>query len=57
VGDGAALTFSSTFYEALVEGRTVVQATRAAREAAKAEREVTWLSYSVYGHPYARAAG
>lgn len=54
IGDRPALTFSRTFYEALKAGRTVSQAGRQAREAAKAEKDATWLAYTVYGHPYAR---
>ncbi|KSB89103.1 hypothetical protein AS593_04200 [Caulobacter vibrioides] len=54
VADHTALVFSRTFYEQLKAGKAVVHATRAAREAAKAHGESTWLAYSVYGHPYAR---
>lgn len=57
VEDRTALTFSNTFYEALKNGRTVVQAAKAARDSAKAKNESTWLAYSVYGHPYARVSG
>ena len=56
VEDRAALQFSKTFYATLKDGSTVVQAARKAREAAKEKNESTWLAYSVYGHPYARAS-
>jgi hypothetical protein len=54
VGDGTALTFARTFYEELLKGRTLVQATKQARSEAKQAHEPTWLAYTVYGHPYAR---
>lgn len=56
IGDKPALTFSGTFYQGLKDGRTVAQAVRQAREAAKAENDTTWLAYTVYGHPYARVS-
>jgi hypothetical protein len=54
IADEEALTFAATFYEALTNGKTVIQATATARAAAAAMHEPTWLSYTVYGHPYAR---
>lgn len=54
VGDKTALSFAESFYKDLMNGATVVQATREARKAAKDAREPTWLAYTVYGHPYAR---
>ncbi|MEM1047353.1 MAG: CHAT domain-containing protein, partial [Pseudomonadota bacterium] len=54
VGDDTALTFAQVFYDALLAAKTVTEATRDARLAAKEAREPTWLAYSVYGHPYAR---
>ena len=54
VDDSLALTFAEKFYDALKGGKTLVEATRAAREAAKSNQEFTWLAYSVYGHPFAR---
>lgn len=54
VGDDTALTFAQVFYDTLLAGKTVTEATRAARLAAKQAHEPTWLAYSVYGHPYAR---
>lgn len=55
VGDATASKFCETFYEALQSGRTLSQAAKAARERAKGDNEATWLAYTVYGHPYARA--
>jgi hypothetical protein len=54
IADEEALTFATAFYEALTGGATLIQATAAARSAAAALHEPTWLSYTVYGHPYAR---
>jgi CHAT domain-containing protein len=55
VGDATALTFATTFYQSLLAGQTLVAATRAARTAAKAAGELSWLSYTVYGDPAAVA--
>ncbi|KRE20436.1 hypothetical protein ASE66_28985 [Bosea sp. Root483D1] len=54
VGDKTALTFAEAFYRTLLDGKTLNQAMRAAREEAKEAAEPTWLAYTVYGHPYAR---
>jgi CHAT domain-containing protein len=56
IGDQPASTFASTFYRSLTERATLVDAAKAAREAAKSAGEFTWLAYSVYGDPMARAA-
>jgi hypothetical protein len=53
VGDNTALTFARSFYEALLAGRTLVYATRAARTAAKSAGELSWLAYTIYGDPMA----
>jgi hypothetical protein len=55
VGDSAALTFATKFYEALLAGQTLVNSTRMARNAAKEAGELSWLSYTVYGDPTATA--
>ncbi|MCB0079100.1 MAG: CHAT domain-containing protein [Anaerolineales bacterium] len=55
--DACACQFSLAFYEAMLAGQTLAEATRAARRAAKRAGEPTWLAYSVYGHPNARLAG
>jgi len=36
----------------LLASKTLAEATIAAREAARKERDATWLAYVVYGHPY-----
>lgn len=54
IADEEALTFARTFYAELTAGRTLIQATMAARAAAAAQHEPTWLAYTVYGHPYAK---
>ncbi len=54
VGDLSALDFSKTFYEQLLEGKNMMTAVAAARQAAKNKQEMTWLSYVVYADPYAR---
>lgn len=54
VGDLSALDFSKTFYEQLLEGKNMMIAVAAARQAAKNKEEMTWLSYVVYADPYAR---
>ena len=53
VGDDTALTFATSFYEALLGGKTLVEATRTARGAAKSAGELSWLAYAVYGEPTA----
>lgn len=56
VDDKLAYVFAETFYKALQNGSTLVEATRAAREAAKGNKDdLTWLAYTVYGNPFARA--
>lgn len=56
IGDTTALTFAETFYRALLDGETLVAATTAARDASKKDQEFTWLAYTVYGDPFAKAA-
>jgi hypothetical protein len=53
-GDLKARAFAQAFYRQLLKGDTLVDAVRAARGLAKAQSELTWLSYSVYGDPFAR---
>ncbi|WFU22067.1 CHAT domain-containing protein [Bradyrhizobium sp. CB1717] len=54
VDDKLAYSFAEAFYRSLKGGDTLVDAVRAAREAAKNRKELTWLAYSVYGNPFAR---
>ena len=55
VGDAPAATFSQAFYGALKSGKTLSEATTAARRAARAAGEASWLAYAVYGDPHAVA--
>jgi hypothetical protein len=54
VGDGLARMFVEAFYEKLMAGATVCEATVGAREVARARGDSTWLVYTVYAHPSAR---
>lgn len=54
VDDKLAATFAKSFYEALLGGKSLVESARAAREAAKDRKDLTWLAYTVYGDPFAR---
>jgi CHAT domain-containing protein len=56
VNDRLAFTFAQSFYRGLQKGATLVEAVHGAREAAKGEGDLTWLAYTVYGDPFARAA-
>jgi hypothetical protein len=55
VDDRLALTFAETLYGELKKGETFVAAANSARNACKKNRDFTWLAYSLYGHPFARA--
>jgi hypothetical protein len=55
VDDKLAYSFAEAFYRALMDGKALVDAARAAREVAKNRRELTWLAYSFYGNPFAHA--
>lgn len=54
VRDDSALTFAHTFYQHLLQGDTIAEATYQARRAARQTGDPTWLAYSVYAHPNAR---
>ena len=54
VRDDSALTFAQTFYQHLLQGATIAEATYQARHAARQTGDPTWLAYSVYAHPNAR---
>jgi CHAT domain len=57
VGDGPALKFAEFFYQRLMAGETLGQATLSTRRAAsKRKGDPTWLAYAVYGNPRARMA-
>jgi hypothetical protein len=57
VRDKPAGLFARTLYESLLDGQTLAEAASAARQAAKALGDVSWLAFKVYGHPRARKAG
>jgi hypothetical protein len=52
--DTAAYNFVSSFYKCLKKGKNLSQATIEARNKSKAANNATWLSYVVYGNPFAR---
>lgn len=54
VDDKLAFTFAKSFYDALKQGKMLVDAAQAAREASKGQNDLTWLAYTVYGDPFAR---
>lgn len=54
VSDDLALEFAKTFYQELLNGRTVAEAVRKSRLAARRSGDSTWLAYSVYAHPNAK---
>lgn len=55
IGDRPALKFSETLYESLLDdGDAMIDAVRRARDAARNNKEVTWLAYTVYADPFAR---
>jgi hypothetical protein len=56
VRDKPAAVFSTTFYNAMLGGKTLAEAATAARAAAKAMGDASWLAFKVYGHPRARRA-
>ena len=56
VTDRQALAFAQSFYRHLLGNMPVAQAVYAARRAAFAAGDPTWLAYSVYAHPQARAS-
>lgn len=55
VNDKTAAVFAGEFYRTLLlPGTTLVEAVKAARSAAKALKDPTWLAYSVYGDPFSK---
>lgn len=54
VRDKPAAAFSTAFYEALWNDKTLAEAAGEAREAAKKFGDASWLAFKVYGHPRAR---
>jgi hypothetical protein len=51
-----AAAFSKAFYEALLDRKTLVEATQAGRAAARTFKDSSWLAYRVFGDPTARRA-
>ena len=56
VRDKPAAAFSTAFYNALLDGKTLAEAAGAARASAKKLGDASWLAFRVYGHPRARRA-
>ncbi|MDO7877721.1 CHAT domain-containing protein [Hymenobacter sp. ASUV-10] len=56
IGDASAGAFSQALYEALLAGQPLAEAVTTARQRAREDGDPTWLSYVVYGHPYATVA-
>ena len=56
VRDKPAVSFSTAFYNALLDGKTLVEAASEARAAAKTRGDSSWLAFKVYGHPFAHYA-
>jgi CHAT domain-containing protein len=53
----AACAFAEAFYHALTSGSPLGEAARTARiDASRNSSDATWLAYTVYGDPTARAA-
>lgn len=55
VTDRQALAFAQSFYRHLLGSAPVAHVVYEARRAAFADGDPTWLAYSVYAHPHARA--
>jgi hypothetical protein len=53
VRDKPAAAFSTAFYNALLDGKTLAEAATDARAAAKQLGDASWLAFKVYGHPRA----
>jgi hypothetical protein len=53
VEDNAAVSFITTFYDELKAGKTLAEATVNARAKVSKEQDSAWISYVVYGHPFA----
>jgi hypothetical protein len=56
INDRLAFEFARAFYGALREGKTIGKATQEARDHIRSTTppRLTWIAYSVYGHPNAR---
>jgi hypothetical protein len=56
VRDKPAATFARTFYRSMMDGKPLHEAAAAARKAAQAAGDASWLAFKVYGHPRAARA-
>ena len=57
VSDASAHAFTVNFYKTLQDNKTLAEAAKLAREAARsAESPASWLAYAVYGHAHATVA-
>lgn len=54
VEDETALLMAMSLYKALLNGETVAEATRQARQAVRPTGSPSWLAYSLYAHPNAK---
>ncbi|KVH72215.1 hypothetical protein WJ41_13870 [Burkholderia ubonensis] len=54
VREKPASAFALAFYDALLDGRLLHEAASAARVAAKAAGDASWLAFKIYGHPRAK---
>lgn len=54
IEDASAVSFISALYEALRSGETLSKATVLARKMAAKNGDATWISYVIYGSPFAR---
>lgn len=54
VGDSPAQAFAVTLYTELLQGRTLAEASKKARDIAREAGDCTWLAYAVYGSPCAK---
>jgi hypothetical protein len=56
VREKPAREFAHSFYDALLDGKTLSTAATKARMATKDLGDASWLAFKVYGHPHARLA-
>jgi CHAT domain-containing protein len=54
VRDVASNAFATTFYDSLLDGKSLSAAASRARTSAAAIGDATWLSFKVFGDPHAR---
>jgi len=56
VRDKPAAAFSTAFYNALLDDKTLAEAANIARASARKLGDASWLAFKVFGHPRARRA-